>query len=102
MPDDVIRHHAHELRLIERSPAVTFHGPSVLERASVGGIRISQKILKTIDRQVEVEIIHVPDVKVNLAGELLADPRPVLFQVIAKVVAVVAHVKRNLWVDASA
>ena len=86
----------------EGRPAVTLHRGAVDELAGVVGIgRALQELLHQVDRVRQVEVVHFGVVDADLADQVRADPRPVLLGVVAKIVAVVAHVVGHLAVDDS-
>src|SRR5258708_7383952 len=63
--------------------------------------RALEKLLEAIDRNVEIEVVHVTGEEVQFSDQLRAERRPVPLGVVAQIEAVVAHVRRRRAVDGS-
>src|SRR5256714_12895993 len=58
-----------------------------------------EHLLKIVNGEIEIEIVHVPGEEMELADELRADRRPIPLRILAEIKAVVAHIHRDVIVD---
>jgi hypothetical protein len=73
------------LGIRERLPAVRLHRSPYSNTASAFGIVGGfQEVFEVIHRQVQVVVVHVSAINMNLAHQVMADLRPVLFEVVAQ------------------
>src|SRR5262249_14520493 len=60
-------HDPQQPRLVQRGPAMALHRPAVFERPAKGrAAGAAKKILKLVDGQIEVEVVHVAAIKMQL------------------------------------
>src|SRR5690348_17874702 len=58
-----------------------------------------EHLLKIVDGEVEVEVVHVAGEEVELADELWSERRPVALRVLAEIESVLAHVVGDAVID---
>src|SRR5437016_871071 len=58
-----------------------------------------EHLLKIVDGETEIEVVHVAGEEMELADELRADRRPIPLRILAQIKAVVAHINRDVMVD---
>ncbi len=61
--------------------------------------RLFQKRLIIVDRQIQIEMIHVSAEEMELAGDLRPQAGPVALAIFKQVVTVIAHVVGDVVID---
>src|SRR5215510_3007698 len=83
-------------------PRVPFHRPSVFKsRIAFGIARLLGEVIKQINREVQIEVIHIAGDEMQFSRKLWSERLPILLSIVSQVVAVVAHVERNFAVNLS-
>src|SRR2546425_4539589 len=97
---DLFSHLAQQFGEILRVPRVPFHWSSIFKsRVAIRARRALCEFFKQINREIQIEIIHVPGDEMQLAREPWPKRRPVLIGVVAKIISVVPHVRRDFAID---
>src|SRR6266498_3265830 len=83
-------------------PGMPFHWPPIFK----GGIALRTRhplceIFKQIDREVQIEIVHVSSDEVQLARKLVPQRGPVCLGIMSQIVAALPHILGDFAIDFS-